>query len=51
MVIILTVGAAEKGWGNTGDCGDDVPREVLDRKLLYLRDLLALMMDPDFVKD
>ena len=35
---------------NTGDCGDDVPREVLDRKLLYLRDLLGLMMDPDFIK-
>jgi len=34
---------------NGGDAGDDVPRSVLDRRLVYLRDLLSLMMDPNFV--
>ena len=35
---------------NGGDAGDDVPRAVLDRRLIYLRNLLSLMMDPDFIR-
>lgn len=36
---------------NDGDIGEDVPAEILDRRLRYLRDMLSLMMAPDFIKD